>query len=216
MITEERIKEIQAIDQAEQEKKKKVRKKLTKEEKDAQELNDMLTYDFTPQEELIEHPEKEWDVTLEDPIYYFDPELSYEITGYRPITKDKGLDFDPKVFTVAADTYRKNGRYTKFLPKTFMHEQYWTQEMNRCKNGLTVGKYRITGENYFWLNYYRLQSVISNNEGDELRLEDFPGFINKQYEYFHYLEMCRKLKMDGLAFKSRAVNKPAAYYGNII
>ena len=28
-----------------------------------------------------------WDVRKEDKIEYFDPELSYDITGYRPITK---------------------------------------------------------------------------------------------------------------------------------
>jgi hypothetical protein len=27
-----------------------------------------------------------WDVRKEDIIEYFDPELSYEVTGYRPIT----------------------------------------------------------------------------------------------------------------------------------
>jgi hypothetical protein len=40
----------------------------------------------------------EWDICINDPIPYFDPELSYEITGYRPITEDKGLDFDPEWF----------------------------------------------------------------------------------------------------------------------
>jgi hypothetical protein len=39
-----------------------------------------------------------WDVKKEDKISYFDPELSYELTGYRPITKTKGLDFNPEWF----------------------------------------------------------------------------------------------------------------------
>ena len=30
-----------------------------------------------------------WDIKKEDKIDYFDPELSYEITGYRPINQTK-------------------------------------------------------------------------------------------------------------------------------
>jgi hypothetical protein len=63
-------------------------------------------------ESEVQNTEYEWDVPLGTPISYFDPSLSYEITGYRPITADKGLDFDPKVFTEAADTYKTYGRYT--------------------------------------------------------------------------------------------------------
>lgn len=36
-----------------------------------------------------------WDVKIGDHIEYFDPYLSYEITGYRPINDTEGLDFDP-------------------------------------------------------------------------------------------------------------------------
>jgi hypothetical protein len=33
----------------------------------------------------------------------------------------------------------------------------------------------------------------------------FPEFYNKQYEYFHYVELCECLKKDVCAVKSRAV-----------
>jgi len=71
----------------------------------------MLEYKEEPeqQEERIiksKASEEEWDVKIGDPIEYFDPTLSYELTGYRPITKDRGLDFNPKEFTKAADSYR--------------------------------------------------------------------------------------------------------------
>jgi hypothetical protein len=45
---------------------------------------------------------------------YFDPELSYELTGYRPITMDKGLDFDPEPFREMAKIYEEKGKYTEF------------------------------------------------------------------------------------------------------
>lgn len=36
--------------------------------------------------------------------------------------------------------------------------------------------------------------------------ESFPFFTSKQYEFFHYVEMCEYLKKDVVALKSRAVN----------
>ena len=47
-------------------------------------------------------------------IKYFDPELSYEITGYRPINMTEGLDFNPDDFTEAARTFEEKGEYTEF------------------------------------------------------------------------------------------------------
>lgn len=44
---------------------------------------------------VVRKPGK-WDYRLEDQIEFFDPECSYELTGYRPITKEKGLDFNPE------------------------------------------------------------------------------------------------------------------------
>lgn len=154
--------------------------------------------------DIDEDDDDEWDVKIGDKVSYFDPNLSYEITGYRPITKDKGLDFDPSVFTEAARYYKTHGRYTDLIPDTFLHIQHWTEEFKRCQFGYRVGKYRITGENYFFLNYFRIPSVLDKS-GEELQEESFPTFLAKQYEYFHYLELCRKLQLDGVAFKSRGV-----------
>jgi len=39
-----------------------------------------------------------WDIKKEDPIEFFDARLSYEVSGYRPISSTEGLDFDPKKF----------------------------------------------------------------------------------------------------------------------
>ena len=48
-----------------------------------------------------------WDVKKDEPIEYFDPTLSYELTGYRPINEKDGLDFDPSWFTETRDNYLK-------------------------------------------------------------------------------------------------------------
>lgn len=210
---EELIEEAKAIDKA----KDRSRKTLTKKEKNDIEYEKMLNYrpEVKVEQPIVKKESDEWDVKIGDPIEYFDPNLSYELTGYRPITKDKGLDFNPKVFTEAADTYRKTGRYTQLVPGTFAHRAHWQEEFRRCRDGVTIGKYTLTGENYFFLNYYRLLSVLGDSAGQEVRNEDFPGFLAKQYEFFHYIDLCRKAGFDICAFKARATGASEISASNV-
>ena len=206
---EEAIAEAEVLDK-ERAKRKKIKTGPTKEEKAQELIKKMLGYDEPKSEEpkkvvIKKKNPDDWDVKIGDPIEYFDPTLSYELTGYRPITETEGLDFDPKPFTVAADTYRQTGKYTSLLPGTFAHRQFWMEEFRKCRNGVTIGRYTLTGKNYFFLNYYRLLSVFGTTTGEEIRQEDFPGFLAKQYEYFHYIELCEKAGFDILAFKARGV-----------
>lgn len=209
-LKEKIIAEAKAMD-AKEEAKKKKRKTPTAEEKAHQEIVAMVNYDNTGKEKPVpkEPPklvnEDDWDVRVGDQVDFFDPSLSYELTGYRPINKTQGLDFDPQPFLVAANCYRKDGRYTQLIPGTFKHRNFWMSEFNKCLNGVTIGKYRITGEHYFFLNYYRLLSVLGTKTGEEVRQEDFPGFLAKQYEYFHYLELARKVGKDVCVFKCRGI-----------
>lgn len=213
LTLEEQISKVKELDT----KYDKQRKTATKQEKKVSEAEQLIqaylkqnSQERAAKEEVvkkieIKRSEDEWDVKIGDKIEYFDPTLSYELTGYRPITKDRGLDFDPKDFTKAAEHYRQFGRYSDYPEDTYLWGKYWDEEFRRCRDGYTVGKYTLTGENYYWLNYYRLESPAKKGAGGELRSEDFPVFVNKQYEYFHYMALCRKLGKDCLAFKSRGV-----------
>ena len=104
-------------------------------------------------------PGEEWDVPLSEEIQYFDPELSYELTGYKPINKTKGLDFDPSWFTEARETYEKTGKYCAYLPGSKKFREFWKEQYKRCKYGMTINGYTITGFHYFFLNYYTLPLV---------------------------------------------------------
>ena len=77
--------------------------------------------------------------------------------------------------------------------------------MDRIKNGLTIGKYRITGDNYYFLNYYRMQTINEDAVSGAGRSENFPSFLAKQYEWFHYLEMAEKTGQDAGALKARGL-----------
>ena len=155
-----------------------------------------------PKEQILEHRNGEWDVKLDDPILYFDKRLSYEITGYKPITETEGLDFNPDWFTEARDTFLKTEKYCSYYPGSKMYRDFWNEEYRRCQNGLTVNGYTLTGFNYYFLNYYQLPNTEQDKAGDS-RSIIFPKFFTYQYEFFHYFELCRNLRKNYCVMKNR-------------
>lgn len=55
-----------------------------------------------------------WDYVKEDEITFFDPNYSYELTGYKPINDKEGLDFDPTPFREAGIIFETTGAYCEF------------------------------------------------------------------------------------------------------
>ena len=147
----------------------------------------------------------EWDIKKEDPIDFFDSRLSYEISGYRPITDTKGLDFDPNEFTKTRQVYLNTGKYTQFHFGTKAYNEFWTEQYIRCREGMTVNGYTITGDHYFFLNFYRLQDLTKAKKAGGGRPYSFPAFFVAQYEYFHYIDLCRIVKKDAIGLKARGV-----------
>lgn len=82
------------------------------------------------------------------------------------------------------------------------HVEWWKERFRRCNEGYEVNGYRITGDNYFFLNFYNLKSSAEDSINQDI---GFPQFLVFQYEYFHYLELCEKLKKDTSALKSRGI-----------
>ncbi len=151
----------------------------------------------------------DWDVRIGDKIEYFDPDLSYEITGYRPITETQGLDFDPNWFRQAAITKEATGKYSTFEINGPSYVKFWIEQQRRCIEGYTYNGYTITGDNYFYLNFYRMDSpsILKENSDKKVtvRSDSFPMFIAEQYKYFHYVEMCKRLGLNVFALKSRGI-----------
>jgi len=149
------------------------------------------------------HREGTWDVYGLD-YEYFDASLSYEASGYRPITETEGLDFDPSWFTEIRDTKIRTKKYCSYQKGSKPYNDFWTEEFKRCNFGMTVNGYTITGDHYFFLNYYKLK-VAKEGKAASGRATSFPEFYSKQYEYFHYIELCEWKKKDVCALKSRGV-----------
>jgi hypothetical protein len=142
------------------------------------------TFEEKVSEVTPKKPKKEpivWDVKIGDPIEYFDPDLSYEVTGYRPINDTRGLDFDPKPFSEKAQLFEKSGYYTTYLPKSKLYNDFWTEEYRKCQEGVTYNGYTITGDHYFFLNYYRMKTPVKgldNIDGSKFE-ETFPTFCTE-------------------------------------
>lgn len=146
-----------------------------------------------------------WDVTKDMKIECFDPTLSYELTGYRPIDETHGLDFDPSWFTEVRETFLRTGRYCSYLPRSKRWDAFWKEQYTRCKYGMTSHGYTITGDNYFFLNFYQLPVVDIDKASGEGTNESFPVFFASQYMFFHYLQMCRVLHKNAALMKARSI-----------
>lgn len=160
-------------------------------------------------DELQQNLEKaikdKWDVPKGSPIEFFDSELSYELTGYKPIDKVNSLDFDPSWFTQARETYLETGKYCAYLYGSKKFREFWKEQYRRCKYGYTSHGYTITGFHYFFLNFYTLPLVSQVKEAGKGRPEGFPLFTVAQYIWFHYLDLCCKLLKNAALMKARGV-----------
>ena len=180
------------------------RKKTIPEE--LQQIIDEVQNEITTQETpATKNSFTDWDVKLDDPVEYFDPELSYEITGYRPITKTKGLDFNPEWFTETRKYYETHNKYCPHLPKSKKYDEFWREQYHRCKYGMTVNGYTITGDNYFFLNFYQLPLANVKGAAGEGLDRGFPVFFESHYRFFHYLQMTRILHRHAALMKARSI-----------
>lgn len=146
-----------------------------------------------------------WDFALNDEVPFFDSELSYELTGYRPINETRGLKFKTSWFTQARDVKMSTGKYTDAPPRTKAYDDFWSEEYKRCRDGYTVNGYTVTGDNYFFLNYYQLPRLDQTTKAGGGRQIGFPKFYSKQYEYFHYVELCKRLRKHSIGLKGRGL-----------
>lgn len=161
--------------------------------------------DLAQEVRIEQHKKGVWDFTKTDEIPYFDPNYSYELSGYRPITENEGLDFNPDWFTDTRKVYQETGHYCPYLPGSKRYEEFWIEQYKRCKYGYTVKGYTLTGDHYFFLNFYQLPVLDKNKKAGAGLDEGFPKFFVSQYKFFHYLELARCLHKHAILMKARGI-----------
>ena len=172
---------------------------------EVQEKQEQLQQEIKEVQKPQNHREGHWDVKIGDEIEFFDKRLSYEITGYRPITETEGLDFNPEWFLEARNAKIATGHYTSYYFGSKAYRDFWNEEYRRCREGMTVNGYTVPGTYYYFLNYYQLPQTEVKKLGTS-RQDIYPEFYTAQYEFFHYFELCKVLKKDCGLFKARGVN----------
>ena len=170
-------------------------------QRDAQEIKELVQQMRDERANSFIH----WDVRKEDIIEYFDPELSYEVTGYRPITMTQGLDFDPNWFLETRQQFEKTGKYCPYLQGSKRFDEFWKEQYIRCKYGMTVNGYTITGDNYFFLNFYQLPLADESKASGEGLNRGFPLFFESHYRWFHYLQLARVAHKHAALMKARSI-----------
>lgn len=202
--------------------------------KQAKEVMDQVSNDLTSSEKTVKGettrktsvkkkaPAIQWDFPLESDVSFFDANLSYELSGYRPINKTQGLDFDPNWFLDARNAYIATGHYTSYLPGSKGYRDFWHEEYRRCRQGYTVNGYTVTGEHYFFLNYYKLPIVEEGSKAGSGRMKGFPSFFVSQYQFFHYVDLAKKchkhialMKARGVGFSEVSASMAANQYSTV-
>ena len=96
------------------------------------------------------------------------------------------MDFDPDWFREPALRKLATNKYTPYIAGSKTHRDWWVEQKNRCEEGYTVNGYRLTGDNYFWLNFYRLKTSTVDDKGKKKKASagrnmSFPSFLVFQY-----------------------------------
>jgi hypothetical protein len=154
----------------------------------------------------------EWDITTaeirrlhNEGLAFFDPSLSYEITKYRPITATQGLDFDSTPFTEIGRRFDSTGKFCTYPTQSKAFRDWWKEQHRLSDVGIEINGYRITGDHYFFLNFYTMPKSVENAKAGSGRAEGRPDFWAAHYEFFHYIELCEVLGYDAVVLKSRGV-----------
>jgi hypothetical protein len=81
-----------------------------------------------------------------------------------------------------------NGR-TSAHPLSLEYRYWWLEERRRCIEGYTVNGVTITGDHYWYLNWWKMRGT-DQKTGRKTLIS--PRFIDIDYEFFWEVERCRK------------------------
>jgi hypothetical protein len=87
-------------------------------------------------------------------------------------------------------------------PKSLEYREWWFEQKRRCLEGYSVGGIKITGDHYWYLNFWKIKGVNQVTGRKDLIA---PRFIDMDYEFFNVLEQARKEGKNLCVLKRRQV-----------
>lgn len=104
-------------------------------------------------------------------------------------------------FSYLAAVFNKTGFYTQLDETSNEYIEFWKDVRDKCLYGFKNSKgIRITGHNFFYLNFCRISGYDSVSGK---KIEMFPNFMDLDYDYFHMVEYCEKNQKCLVALKGR-------------
>jgi len=101
--------------------------------------------------------------------------------------------------------FEKTEHYTNAPKGTKDYDDFWLREYERFTEGCTINGYTITGDHYYFLNYYQMLKADASRFAGQGRLKGFPDFYVAQYEFFHYIELCKRTLKNCCVLKGRGL-----------
>lgn len=124
------------------------------------------------------------------------------------------IHYNTYEWTTEAQHFKEFGIYTKEPVGSKAWFKYWEEQRRRSLEGYDIGRDKITGYNYWYLNFSPIlqTKVIGESKGEDEqnradRVKDFPVFYDGQYDTFHYLEEAEVLGEHGMLLGSRGKAK---------
>lgn len=87
-------------------------------------------------------------------------------------------------------------------PRSYEYKEWWEEQRKRCIEGYDVGGVRITGDHYFYLNFWKIRGVDKKTGRKDLIT---PRFLDMDYEFFHEVEKARNAGKNLCVAKRRQV-----------
>lgn len=116
--------------------------------------------------------------------------MKKKINKNLPYFDEKGRLINSHCFKEVGEFYNKHGVYCLHAPKTLNYDKFWKGEIEKCLDGVTIGEVRITGYNYFFLNFYRMTVPKKLENGKVVTIQDFPTFLLLHWNMFNLIEYC--------------------------
>lgn len=102
-----------------------------------------------------------------------------------------------ELFREAALTFNKYGYYCNAPEGTKDYWDFWNEEHDRCTNGYKVGDVKITGNHYFYLNYFPImrfsdETLYGTTKNRKQKKElSLPAFWDGDFTWFWCVEIAR-------------------------
>ena len=102
--------------------------------------------------------------------------------------------------------FKQTGRWSPVLGEgvppidSVYYESFWDENTSYIMDGYTIGDERITGDHYWYLNFWKIRG-LDHATGRKSIIA--PRFLDMDYEYFYVIEKARELGKNVVVVKAR-------------